>query len=74
MNNKLEVTHIVSTDLKRPVEEIATDLELAGAIIVEILQPTKVIFLNVPKGINTTALADVRGVEAFGKNHQIHAC
>jgi len=70
--NKLETTHICSTDLIRPVEEIKKDIEARGMKVTAILKTTKTIFVHCPKNINAFQLRGIKGVVAAAPDYKIH--
>ncbi len=65
---KLETTHIVSTDLKTPIEDIKKDIEATGMKVTAVLKFTKNIFVHCPKEINAFQLKNIKGVVAASQN------
>ena len=75
----LEITHILSTDRIRPIDEIIKDIEKneRGITVVNTLDGIGVINLNIPDTLPIAFIQQyfygIDGVVAVGPNHPVRA-
>lgn len=64
----MKITHIISTDLVRPLEDIVVELQGKGITVVSTTEIIKVIYINVPDNLDAQALRHIKGVTSVGEN------
>jgi hypothetical protein len=65
----IPTTHIVSTDLKRPVKAVVKDILKTGIIVTRVLESTRNVFVHVPKGVNARVLIGIKGVTSASPDY-----
>lgn len=71
--NNMTTTHIISTDLVRPLADIRKDIEAMGGIITRTIESSGNIFVHIPQGLNAHAFARIAGIQAMSPDYPIKA-
>ncbi len=64
------ITHIISTDLKRNVFDIVNELTVRNVDVVDTLIPKNIIYINAPKEFKIESLAAIKGVQEISSNNE----